>query len=339
MTVRSRLIGFDRTLEEAAQDLGANGLQTFSVTLPLIAPGVLAAALLAFALSIDDFVITNFNAGSTVTFPLFVWGARASQFRPDQHHRDDDLRRHRDPDGLHRLAAAARRANVGPRPRGPRRLGGMSARERIGGGVVGAVAALPRRVQRALAGRPTVIDGHRLDPEVQSCSCGCSDERRARTPRRRPRPAGRGHSTRTSSGARPSPWGTSPSTRSLALRARSGRASTPRRGRPPRRRCSSTCTEAAGSCATSTRTTTCAGSSHARRARSCSRSTTGWRRTRFPAAVDDALAAFRYGVEAAGELGRTRGRSRSAATAPGRTSPPSSRIRWSPRAAPCPLSP
>jgi spermidine/putrescine transport system permease protein len=76
VTVRSRLIGFDRNLEEAAQDLGANGLQTFMrVTLPLIAPGVLAAALLAFALSIDDFVITNFNAGSTVTFPLFVWGA------------------------------------------------------------------------------------------------------------------------------------------------------------------------------------------------------------------------------------------------------------------------
>jgi spermidine/putrescine transport system permease protein len=76
VTVRSRLIGFDRSLEEAAQDLGANGMQTFMrVTLPLIAPGVLAAALLAFALSIDDFVITNFNAGSTVTFPLFVWGA------------------------------------------------------------------------------------------------------------------------------------------------------------------------------------------------------------------------------------------------------------------------
>jgi spermidine/putrescine transport system permease protein len=76
VTVRSRLIGFDRSLEEAAQDLGANGLQTFMrVTLPLIAPGVLAAALLAFALSVDDFVITNFNAGSTVTFPLFVWGA------------------------------------------------------------------------------------------------------------------------------------------------------------------------------------------------------------------------------------------------------------------------
>jgi spermidine/putrescine transport system permease protein len=74
--VRSRLIGFDRSLEEAAQDLGANGFQTFMrITLPLIAPGVLAAALLAFALSVDDFVITNFNAGSTVTFPLFVWGA------------------------------------------------------------------------------------------------------------------------------------------------------------------------------------------------------------------------------------------------------------------------
>ena len=76
VTVKARLIGFDRSLEEAAQDLGANGIQTFMrVTLPLIAPGVLAAALLAFALSVDDFVITNFNAGSTVTFPLFVWGA------------------------------------------------------------------------------------------------------------------------------------------------------------------------------------------------------------------------------------------------------------------------
>jgi spermidine/putrescine transport system permease protein len=76
VTVRSRLIGFDRSLEEAAQDLGANGFQTFMrVTLPLIAPAVLAAALLSFALSIDDFVITNFNSGSTVTFPLYVWGA------------------------------------------------------------------------------------------------------------------------------------------------------------------------------------------------------------------------------------------------------------------------
>jgi spermidine/putrescine transport system permease protein len=76
VTVRSRLIGFDRSLEEAAQDLGATPWQTFRlVTLPLIMPGVLAAALLAFALSIDDFVITNFNSGSTVTFPVFIWGA------------------------------------------------------------------------------------------------------------------------------------------------------------------------------------------------------------------------------------------------------------------------
>ena len=57
-------------------DLGANEWTTFrKVTLPLIAPGILAAALLAFALSVDDFVITNFNGGSEVTFPLYVWGA------------------------------------------------------------------------------------------------------------------------------------------------------------------------------------------------------------------------------------------------------------------------
>ena len=83
VTVRSRLIGFDRSLEEAAQDLGATGLQTFRlVTLPLIAPGVLAAALLAFALSVDDFVITNFNAGSTITFPLYIWGAARVSIPP-----------------------------------------------------------------------------------------------------------------------------------------------------------------------------------------------------------------------------------------------------------------
>ena len=76
VTVKARLVGFDRHLEEAAMDLGANELVTFrKVTLPLIAPAMLAAALLGFALSIDDFVITNFNSGSTVTFPLFVWGA------------------------------------------------------------------------------------------------------------------------------------------------------------------------------------------------------------------------------------------------------------------------
>jgi spermidine/putrescine transport system permease protein len=82
VTVKARLVGFDRHLEEAAMDLGANEWTTFTrVTLPLIAPGILAALLLAFALSVDDFVITNFNAGTTVTFPLFVWGAaRAAVF-------------------------------------------------------------------------------------------------------------------------------------------------------------------------------------------------------------------------------------------------------------------
>ncbi len=76
VTVRARLVGFDRHLEEAAMDLGANEFVTFTrVTLPLIMPGIIAAGLLAFALSIDDFVITYFNAGSTTTFPLFVWGA------------------------------------------------------------------------------------------------------------------------------------------------------------------------------------------------------------------------------------------------------------------------
>ena len=82
VTVKARLIGFDHHLEEAAKDLGANEWVTFTrVTLPLIAPAILSALLLTFALSVDDFVITNFNAGTTVTFPLFVWGAaRAAVF-------------------------------------------------------------------------------------------------------------------------------------------------------------------------------------------------------------------------------------------------------------------
>jgi spermidine/putrescine transport system permease protein len=76
VTVKARLVGFDRHLEEAAMDLGATPGVTFrKVTLPLIAPGILSAALIAFALSVDDFVITYFNAGSETTFPLFVWGA------------------------------------------------------------------------------------------------------------------------------------------------------------------------------------------------------------------------------------------------------------------------
>ncbi len=76
VVVRSRLIGFDRRLEEAARDLGANSFETFRlVTLPLILPGIFGGAMLAFALSIDDFVISNFNSGTTVTFPLYIFGA------------------------------------------------------------------------------------------------------------------------------------------------------------------------------------------------------------------------------------------------------------------------
>lgn len=76
VTVKARLIGFDRHLEEAAMDLGANEWTTFrKVTLPLIMPAVLAAFLLCFAISLDDFVVTYFNAGTAVTFPIYVWGA------------------------------------------------------------------------------------------------------------------------------------------------------------------------------------------------------------------------------------------------------------------------
>jgi spermidine/putrescine transport system permease protein len=76
VVVRSRLIGFDRSLEEAARDLGASPFNTFRlVTLPLIFPGIFGGAMLAFALSIDDFVISNFNSGTTVTFPLYIFGA------------------------------------------------------------------------------------------------------------------------------------------------------------------------------------------------------------------------------------------------------------------------
>jgi spermidine/putrescine transport system permease protein len=76
VVVRSRLIGFDRSIEDAAADLGATPLETFRhVTLPLLAPGVLAAALLAFALSVDDFIVSDFNKGTTETFPLYVFGA------------------------------------------------------------------------------------------------------------------------------------------------------------------------------------------------------------------------------------------------------------------------
>ena len=75
ITVRARMAGFDRSLEEAALDLYANAWATFrKITLPLIMPGVLAGALMAFAISIDDFVTSNFVSGSAVPFPVWVYG-------------------------------------------------------------------------------------------------------------------------------------------------------------------------------------------------------------------------------------------------------------------------
>ena len=76
VVVRSRLIGFDRSIEDAAADLGATPIEIFRyVTLPLLAPGIMAAALLAFALSVDDFIVSDFNKGITETFPIYVFGA------------------------------------------------------------------------------------------------------------------------------------------------------------------------------------------------------------------------------------------------------------------------
>ncbi|GLZ01835.1 ABC transporter permease [Actinoplanes sp. NBRC 103695] len=76
VVVRARVLTLDRSLEEAAADLGATGWTTFwRVTFPLILPAVGSGMMLAFALSIDDFVVTNFTAGTTVTFPLWIWGA------------------------------------------------------------------------------------------------------------------------------------------------------------------------------------------------------------------------------------------------------------------------
>ena len=76
VTVRARVQGLDRSLEDAAQDLFANPVTAFyKVTLPLIAPGIVAGGLLAFVLSLDDFVITNFTSGQFQTFPIWVYGA------------------------------------------------------------------------------------------------------------------------------------------------------------------------------------------------------------------------------------------------------------------------
>ena len=84
MTVKARLEGMDPHIEEAAQDLGAGVWTTFcKVTLPMIAPGVVAAGVLAAAISIDDYVVTCFNAGQTQTFPLFIFGATRQGVPPE----------------------------------------------------------------------------------------------------------------------------------------------------------------------------------------------------------------------------------------------------------------
>lgn len=83
LTVRARIRGFDWTLEEAAMDLGATPLRViWKVTLPLVAPGIAAAAMLSFALSLDDFIITLFNSGTRVTYPLYVYGAQRAAYPP-----------------------------------------------------------------------------------------------------------------------------------------------------------------------------------------------------------------------------------------------------------------
>jgi len=82
-TVRARIRGFDWRLEEAALDLGAKPLRVFAkVTFPLILPGIVAAALLTFALSLDDFIITYLNSGIEQTFPIQIWTLKKSRIPP-----------------------------------------------------------------------------------------------------------------------------------------------------------------------------------------------------------------------------------------------------------------
>src|SRR3954471_16182106 len=84
VTVKARLEGMDRHIEEASMDLGATEWVTFrKITLPMIAPGVAAAAMLAAAISFDDYVVTSFNAGQTQTFPLFIFGATRQGVPPE----------------------------------------------------------------------------------------------------------------------------------------------------------------------------------------------------------------------------------------------------------------
>jgi spermidine/putrescine transport system permease protein len=85
IVVRARLEGFDRTLEEAAMDLGANEFETFfKVTLPVIAPGIISGALLAFTISIDDYIITSFVAGvGSTTLPLQIYSMVKTKVTPE----------------------------------------------------------------------------------------------------------------------------------------------------------------------------------------------------------------------------------------------------------------
>ncbi len=130
LTVRARIRGFDWTLEEAAMDLGAPPFRVFmKVTLPIIAPGIAAAAMLAFALSLDDFIITLFNAGSRVTYPLYVYGARRAAFPPQ----------------INVLATAWRSSSsVLTAPSSCRRLGASRRREETPGGLRRAQHGSPR---------------------------------------------------------------------------------------------------------------------------------------------------------------------------------------------------
>ena len=85
ITVKSRMSGFDRSIEEASMDLGANRIVTFiRVTLPMIIPGVMSGAFLAFTISLDDFIVSNFVAGpQSVTLPVKVYSMLKIGIRPE----------------------------------------------------------------------------------------------------------------------------------------------------------------------------------------------------------------------------------------------------------------
>jgi len=86
LTVKARIRGFDWTLEDAAMDLGATPMRTFwKITMPLITPGVAAAFLLSFALSIDDYIITSYIAGDVRTFPRQIFDSAKNELPPQVH--------------------------------------------------------------------------------------------------------------------------------------------------------------------------------------------------------------------------------------------------------------